>query len=273
MQNQANITAAQFEKRYGKLVREEYADLGYRALSTALLARQPPIDVPRGVLEQWLKRKSIKPPDSITVSSTNELEEKYGAVVRLLVAEHATAYKLCKALRSQTPAVYCTDGIAKEWINKFGTPLQRILTAGHLELICGARIREAGKWDLEAPDLKVWIQTQYSIEASESTCQVWRSTVYSTSGKILSIDAVEEQIGERLRLSQYEDQFTEDLAPTLAEVLQESQPSVLVAPLLLRQWYTKFHLDSGPLHIHSAEGLEQYLGDDIRMLYPYFTAF
>ena len=56
----------------------------------------------------------------------------------------------------------------------------------------------------------------------------------------------------------------------MAEVLLESQPSVAVAPLLLRQWYAKYHDDSGPLDIGNAVELEQYLGDDIRREYPYF---
>ena len=57
----------------------------------------------------------------------------------------------------------------------------------------------------------------------------------------------------------------------MAEVLLESQPSVVVAALILRQWYAIYHEDSGPLHIGNAEDLEQYLGDDIRREYPYFT--
>ena len=142
-----SITAAQFEKRYGNLVRAEYVEYtGYGALCTVLLARQPPIDGPHGVLIQRFKRKNIKPPDAIAVSSADDLQEKYGDFVKGLAPVHATAFKLCKALREQTPAVYCTDGIAKSWFNKFGTELKRILTAGHLELICGARIREDSKW-------------------------------------------------------------------------------------------------------------------------------
>ena len=78
----ATITAAQFEKRYGSLVRAEYAEYtGYGALCTALAARQPAIDVPHGVLIQWLKRKSIKPADAITVSSADDLQDKYGDLV------------------------------------------------------------------------------------------------------------------------------------------------------------------------------------------------
>ena len=104
------ITAPQFEKRYGAMCRGEYSEYsGCDALRIVLLKRQPPIDVPVGVLRLWLKR-SVKPADAITVSSTKELQEKYGAVVKLLATEHATAYKLCQALRSQKPAVYCSDG-------------------------------------------------------------------------------------------------------------------------------------------------------------------
>ena len=105
----AKITAAQFGKRYGAMCRAEYPDLNSGALLTALGARQPPIVVSRGILEQWMKR-SIKPPDAITVSSTKELEEKYGAVVKLLAAEHVTAYKLCATHSDSTSILlgrYC----------------------------------------------------------------------------------------------------------------------------------------------------------------------
>ena len=79
----ATITANQFEKRYGAMCRAEYPEhTGHEALRTVLLQRQPPVDVSLGVLRQWLKI-SIKLADAITVSSTKELEEKYGAVVRL----------------------------------------------------------------------------------------------------------------------------------------------------------------------------------------------
>ena len=93
----ASITAAQFERRHGELVRTQYAEYtGHEALRTVLLRRHPPIDVPSCVLHQWLKR-SMKPADAVTVTSTKELEEKDGAVVKSLAKEHATAYKLCQA--------------------------------------------------------------------------------------------------------------------------------------------------------------------------------
>ena len=192
------LTAPQFGKRYGALCREEYPDHGHGALHTALAGRQPPIVVSPGVLRQWIQR-SIKPADAITVTSTKELQEKYGDVVKQLVVHNATAYKLCQALRAQTPAVYCTDGIAKEWLKKYGSDLKCINTAGHLELHCGSRIRENDKALLNAPDLKVWLQTALAVDASVSICQTWRTKDWSTSGKLLSIDVVEQEIGDRLR--------------------------------------------------------------------------
>ena len=137
------------------MCRAEYSEYtGHEALRKILLQRHPPIDVPLCALRQWLKR-SIKPADAITVSSTDELQDKYGALVKVLAAEHATAYKLCQALRSQTPAAYCSDGIAREWIKTYGSELQYINSAGHLELFCGVRIRGNDNALLHAPELKV----------------------------------------------------------------------------------------------------------------------
>ena len=215
----ASIIANQFEKRYGAMCRAEYPNLGREALATALARRQPPIVVSHGALRQWINRRSIKPADAVTVTSVQELEEKYGALVKSLAAEHATAYKLCQALRAQTPPVYCSDGIAKGWFKKYGTILQRIDTAGHLELHCGSRIREADKATLDAPELKVWLHTALSVDVSVSTCQVWRTKDWSSSGKLLSMYDVEEKLGERLRLPQYADCFTEDGAAGMAETL------------------------------------------------------
>ena len=82
---------------------------------------------------------------------------------------------------------------------------------------------------------------------------------------------MEREIGLRLRLPQYNDSFSEDQALVLAELLSESQPPVLVAVLLLRKWYSKFHAASGPLVLEDAESHEAYLGDEIRREYAYFT--
>ena len=79
---------------------------------------------------------------------------------------------------------------------------------------------------------------------------------------------MEREVGELLRLPQYNESFSEDQALVLAELLSESQPPVLVAALLLRQSHAEYHPASGPLHIGNADVLEQYLGDEIRREYP-----
>ena len=56
----------------------------------------------------------------------------------------------------------------------------------------------------------------------------------------------------------------------MAEALTEGQPFGRVTPMLLRQWYTKYHPESGPLRIATAEALEDRLGDEIRRGYPDF---
>ena len=48
-----------------------------------------------------------------------------------------------------------------------------------------------------------WMRALHFIplgDASVSICQTWRSKDWSTSGKLLSIDVVEQELGDRLRL-------------------------------------------------------------------------
>ena len=78
-------------------------------------------------------------------------------------------------------------------------------------------------------------------------------------------------MGERLRLAEYKDSFADDAAAqTLSEVLLESQPPARVSGLVLRQWYSKYHPDSGSLRYDSADALEQAMGDDLRRDYAGF---
>jgi hypothetical protein len=79
---------------------------------------------------------------------------------------------------------------------------------------------------------------------------------------------VEELVGDRLRLEQYRvSLLTSDGAETLSRQLAESQPPIVVSALLLRQWYTKYHPDSGPLRYESAQELEDAMGDRMRKVY------
>ena len=84
----------------------------------------------------------------------------------------------------------------------------------------------------------------------------------------MTVEALEEASGDRLRLQQYSNHFLSDAtAGELAVLLAESQPSLHVSVLILRQWYTNYHLDSGVLSYDTAEALENALGDELRSKY------
>ena len=57
-------------------------------------------------------------------------------------------------------------------------------------------------------------------------------------------------------------------AARLADDLAEGQPAGVVNSLTLRQWYTKYHPDSEPIRISTADELEEKMGEEIRTKYP-----
>ena len=144
-----------------------------------------------------------------------------------------------------------------------------INSAGHLELKYGDRIREhAEAATLEAAELRVWLRTVLKVDASEQTCKTWRVRSWSTAGRLMSMHDIEHSIGDRLRLPQYREYFGSESLDSLVVALSEGQPAVYLAePFLLRQWYSKYHPDSGPLCISSADELESLLGEDLRTYY------
>ena len=144
-----------------------------------------------------------------------------------------------------------------------------VFSAAHLELKFGDRIRQNNDArGMDAAALRVWLRTELKVDASERTCQTWRIREWSTADRLLCIADIEASIGVRLRLQQYRACFTEDAVNALVETLTEGQPPVYLAdPILLRQWYVKFHPDSGPTRIATAEQLEELLGDELREYY------
>ena len=116
-----------------------------------------------------------------------------------------------------------------------------------------------------------WLHSSQSVSANVKVCNKWLSTDWAASGILFSPDAVDASLGSRLRLDQYRHSFADDAAARqLSEDLSEGQPSFKVKALTLRQWYTKYHPDSGPLQYESAEELNDALGDHLRAVYPNF---
>ena len=167
------------------------------------------------------------------------------------------------------PPIFISDGIAKSWLEKYVGGLTPILNAGKIELQYGDRLRALPDFaQLTADTLVSLLRKDFSVSADRRICQTWLSTEWSSSGRLLSIQSVEQQIGMRLRLDEYKDSFLSDeTATSLAQALAETQPSVHVSAMLLRQWYTKYHPSSGPLRFESAEALDAAMGDELRCHY------
>ena len=168
----------------------------------------------------------------------------------------------------RTPPIFASVGVLNQWWKRY-FDAEPIHSAGHLELKYGDRIREDEERQAkDAAGLQVWLRTTLKVDASERTCQTWRIKEWSTAGKLLSIVDVEAAIGDRLRLAQYSDSFRAESVHVSAESLIEAQPPVFLAdPELLRQWYAKYHPDSGPIRVSSIEEMENLLGDEIRIHY------
>ena len=49
------------------------------------------------------------------------LDDQYGDIVRSLAVDNATAFKLCKALRSRDPPIFVSDQVAKTWLSKYSS--------------------------------------------------------------------------------------------------------------------------------------------------------
>ena len=264
-----------FERQYGAMLRRPpLSDItSARNLHRALQAKG--IVVTEGVVKQWLlkyRTGDAAATGSGSIKSAIDLHEAYGAELQALPLEKKTRYLLCKTLRERDPPVIITDAVAKQWLSKYAgkDDLVQVNNAGQLETWYGARIRD------ELPDgagadggmLSGWLQTHLSVAAETRVCQKWLTTDYSSSGMLLSTAAVEESLGARLRLSQYRQSFlNEDALKQLADVLAESQPPVQVGTKVLRQWYVKYHPDSGPLRYATAEALNDALGDHMRAVY------
>ena len=268
MAPKGKLTAALFQEWYGNLVSEHFGQYTTaRTLRVALAERQPPIIVTDGMLKLWFEKFRL-PSDAVTVSSAEELHREYGEILPALAAQNPTPYRLTRVLKARTPPLYVSDAVLKQWFLRY-FDAEPINSAGHLELKYGDRIREhAEAATFQAADLRVWLRVVLKVDASEQTCQTWRVRSWSTANRLMSIHDIEHSIGDRLRLLQYREQFDGNTYESLAVALSEGQPPVYLAePFLLRQWYAKYHPNSGPLRISSADELESLLGEDLRTYY------
>ena len=97
------LTAALFQERYGNLVSEHFAQYTTaRTLRIALSERKPPIIVTDGMLKIWFAKYR----DAVTVSSAEELHNRYGDILPALAAQNPAAYRLMRVLKARTPPLF-----------------------------------------------------------------------------------------------------------------------------------------------------------------------
>ena len=116
-----------------------------------------------------------------------------------------------------------SDAIARRWLRVHcGINVRsKIDNAADLERDWGSRIREqhAGR-DVDPGALANWMLTTLEVSVPTRVCQTWLTRDWASSGKLLVCDAVEKQLGERLRLAEYKHSFADDAAAqTPSEVL------------------------------------------------------
>ena len=223
-----------------------------------------------GILKTWFQKYRL-PAGATRIATAEELQNTYGDEIKTLHRQYQSDYTLCKALEQRKPPLYVTKNVMTGWLKKYGgqASIKNVDNAGHLELYYGQRIRDdATAKALDAEALAKWLRNEASVSAAARTCQHWLSKDWSTSGKLLTPESIEKDQGERLRLHEYKEFFADDAASqNLADAMAEGQPAVLVNSLTLRQCYTKYHPDSGPVRIDSAGALEDALGAALRTTY------
>ena len=151
------------------------------------------------MLKVWFQTQRIQD-GAVKVSSAEDLQQKCGSFLVTLAAEHSSAYKLGRALKDHVPPVIASDGVLKQWLERYCNA-EPVFSAAHLELKFGDRIRQNNDArGMDAAALRVWLRTELKVGASERTCQTWRIREWSTADRLLCIADIDVSIGVRLRL-------------------------------------------------------------------------
>ena len=209
-----NLTAEELQSRYGEVLSQPplCACASPRYLFQALTGMSPPVRVTEGTVKQWWKKYKVS--TELSCTSAQQLEDEHGASIRHLATEYPTAYKLCKALRERESPLYISDGVAKQWLQRFGgqADLRYVQNAGHLEAQWGQSIRDhvAHVANVSSEGIVQWLFKEHKVSVPQRICQTWLQRDWSSSGALYSREAVEEALGDRLRLNQYWECFAQD---------------------------------------------------------------
>ena len=240
-------------------------------LPCAKALAQKKIKVTAAVVKVWWAKYKCQGHAEARIKNAQMLQDQHGVLVAEVAREHPTGFKLCKALRERDPPLYISDGVARQWLAKYGGQgvLHYVLNAGHLESWHGNRIRESKPEDItDGTSMAPWLLQHLKVSTSARVCEKWLRTEWSGEGVLLTPIKIEEEIGEQLRLRQYEQCFNDKPAiEALASDLLHGDPPFTVCADTLRQWYDKYHPSSRPLEFATAESIEAEMGDHMREKY------
>ena len=105
-----------------------------------------------------------------------------------------------------------TDSTARRWLESHGgiRATKRIESALHLELYWGGCIRSDCAEGITADGLSYWMLATHSVTVSKRVCKTWQDRDWNASDKLYRPEAVEAEMGDRLRLVEYKRQFADE---------------------------------------------------------------
>ena len=112
------LTAAALQQQYGTELANGPLSQCTSAYFLHKALREKGIDISMGAVKQWWTSHRVQP-GAARIQTAKDLQELHGSRIQHLVAEHSTAFKLCKALREMDPPVFVTDAVAKQWLLKY----------------------------------------------------------------------------------------------------------------------------------------------------------
>ncbi len=171
----SKLSAEQLQAKYGDMLAgPPWGDFKTAyLLHQALQSRRPAVPVSVAAVRTWIGKYRIAS-GGYSINTAQELQDQYGSCLLPLAREHATAFKLCKALRERSPPLYVADGVAKRWLEKYGPhgALKYIDNAGHVESQYGELIREHSEAKcMEADALAKWLLNEHSVRVNVGICQ------------------------------------------------------------------------------------------------------
>ncbi len=241
----------------------------FRLLWTSLKSRKRPLAITEGVLKHWIGKyrpRQLKPEAGEASRWTAKaLESSYGSELRGLAQTSKTAHLLRKALLERDPPLAVPEGVLEQWLKLHVSPDQSVVhSAAALELRYDQEIR--GRDDmkgLDAKTLKASLAGERNVLATVPVCHTRLSRdwcVYPSTRM-----GVEDALGERFRLATHRQDYADEAAAELfSQSLAEEQPPVHTTGILLLEWYARYHPLAGPLRADIVEGLDFFLGSELR---------